>query len=492
MADIFRHNGYRTGHFGKWHLGDNYPFQPHNRGFDESVHHKGAAITHTPDYWNNDYFDDHYWDKDELKQYKGYCTDVWFEQAINFIDECRKEAEAFFVYLPTNCPHGPLYVPDRYREPYKHLGNSVSSFFGMIANIDENIGKLDAYLESNDLKNDTILVFMTDNGGTVGVELFNAGMRGRKGDLTEGGHRVPCFIRWPNGDLKHGDDLDQPTQVQDILPTLMGVCELSEPDGFQCDGSDLGRLLVGQESRELDERRLVVQCTRRPGIPFEGESCVIWGRWRLVNQMELFNVDDDPQQQTNVAVQNTAVVTELTKHYAQWWNSVEESIHRTNVFPIGGKETKVVNLCLYDWDDYEGEQNIYHQYSIRGGVSSHGHWQAEILQAGDYLFEMRRWPREAEASIASGLPEYHAEDDVFPEGVSLPITQASLTVQGQNRRITVNQDEDVVRVKLHLDKGEAAIDSAFYDKNGHILCGVYYLTVRALHNQTFGGSDALC
>ena len=81
IVEIFKDNGYRTGHFGKWQLGDTYPFRPHDRGFEESIHHKGAAITQSPDYGNNDYFDDYYWEKDELWKYQGYCTDVWFAEA---------------------------------------------------------------------------------------------------------------------------------------------------------------------------------------------------------------------------------------------------------------------------------------------------------------------------------------------------------------------------------------------------------------------------
>ena len=477
MADIFKDNGHRTGHFGKWHLGDNYPFRPHDRGFEASIHHKGAAITQSSDYWNNDYFDDHYWDKDELKRYKGYCTDVWFAEAMKFIDLCVDEAKPFFLYLPTNCPHGPHYIADYYRTPYRHLGHGLASFFGMITNIDENMSRLDTFLALKGLKENTIVIFMTDNGGTVGVPFYNAGMSGRKGTLTEGGHRVPCFIRWPKAEFKHGQDLDHPTQVQDILPTLISLCGLNPPNGFSCDGTDLSPILVGEECAAIDERKLIIQFTKRPPMPQKGDAAVIWKKWRLVSGKELYDVESDPGQENDVADEHPEIVEELDTHYREWWRSVEATIQRINVFPVGGEKTQVVDLCLYDWDDYEGDANNTLQLTVREGARIFGDWHIEVEETGDYLFEMRRWPREAETAIAAGLPEYQAEDDVFCEGVSLPITEAHLSVQGQSRQIEVSPPDEAARVELRLEKGKATVQCVFRNANGDVLCGVYYLTI---------------
>lgn len=480
MADIFRANGYQTGHFGKWHLGDNYPFRPHDRGFDASIHHKGAAITQTPDYWNNDYFDDHYWDKDEVRQFKGYCTDVWFREAIAFIEECREVSAPFFLYLPTNCPHGPHYVPDQYRELYRHLGHKLSSFFGMIANIDENITRLDEFLKENELKENTILMFMTDNGGTAGVEYYNAGMRGSKGTLFEGGHRVPSFIRWPKRNLNHGQDLKQVTQIQDILPTLMALCRLDAPEGFYCDGVDLTPILLGGESETLNERKLVVQFTRRPPVPQKHDACVIWQNWRLISGKELYDIGNDSAQENDISNEFPEIVAELKRHYEAWWQGIEPSIQRVNAFPVGGENTQVVDLCLFDWDDFEGEANNTSQRSVRQGARIFGDWHIQIEKSGKYAFEMRRWPSEAEAAIAGGVDEYHAEDDIFPEGTSLPITKALLVVQGKNREIAVGQNDATVSATLSLEKGKTTIRSVFCDQDDEVLCGVYYLRIRCL------------
>ena len=198
LADILADNGYHTGHFGKWHLGDNYPYRPQDRGFHETVHHPAWGITSAADHYGNDYFDDHYRHKDEIKRYRGYCTDVWFEEAMRWMQGCHSRSEPFFAYIATNAPHGPLWVPDEFRQPYLDgIRRDEASFFGMIANIDANMARLERFLLDNGIRDNTLLIFMTDNGTATGQEIYNAGMRGRKTSLYEGGHRVPCFIRWP-------------------------------------------------------------------------------------------------------------------------------------------------------------------------------------------------------------------------------------------------------------------------------------------------------
>jgi len=218
MPEILREAGYATALFGKWHLGDTHPYRPMDRGFDLAVWFKGWGITSVVDYWNNDYFDDTYYRNDKLTQFGGYCTDTWFDQAMQWMETRQKTGEPFMVYLAINAPHAPLYVADKYREPYNKLGHELASFFGMIANIDENMGRLDAMLERTGLKENTILIFMTDNGATAALDYYNAGMRGGKMSLYDGGHHVPCVIRWPAGNLARHAEIPDLIQVQDILP----------------------------------------------------------------------------------------------------------------------------------------------------------------------------------------------------------------------------------------------------------------------------------
>ncbi|MHC4271456.1 MAG: sulfatase-like hydrolase/transferase, partial [Planctomycetota bacterium] len=185
MADMFRSAGYATGHFGKWHLGDNNPYRPQDRGFDETVHHGAWGITSMADYWDNDYFDDTYEHNGKLEKYEGYCTDVWFEEAMNWMAEQQKNHQPFLCYIPTNVPHWPDLVDEKYMKMY--LGE-YSGFFGMISQFDENMGRLEQFMQKSSLKENTIFIFMTDNGTSAGADVFNAGMRGNKEQYYEGGH----------------------------------------------------------------------------------------------------------------------------------------------------------------------------------------------------------------------------------------------------------------------------------------------------------------
>ncbi|MEZ6120615.1 MAG: arylsulfatase [Pirellulaceae bacterium] len=199
LAEIFKANGYATGMYGKWHLGDAYPLRPQDQGFDDVVCHGGGGVGQTPDYFDNDYFDDTYWRNGQTEKFEGYCTDVWFREATRFISQ--HQDEPFFVYLATNAPHGPYLVDEKYRQPYDQQDRNTSRFFGMIANIDENVGRLRSFLKENNLDQNTLFIFMTDNGTAQGEGVFNADMRGKKGSEYDGGHRVPCFFYWPNGQL---------------------------------------------------------------------------------------------------------------------------------------------------------------------------------------------------------------------------------------------------------------------------------------------------
>ena len=180
-----------------------------DRGFDESLIHGGGVVGEAPDYWDNNYYDDVYFRNGQPERVKGYCTDVWFNETIQFVE--KNKDRPLFIYLPTNAAHAPFHVPEKYVKPYASQ-KGRAAFYGMIANIDENLGKLRVKLNELSLERDTILVFFNDNGTSGGVALtkdargtrngwevsgYNAGMRGRKTSPYEGGHRAACFIHWP-------------------------------------------------------------------------------------------------------------------------------------------------------------------------------------------------------------------------------------------------------------------------------------------------------
>ena len=179
---------------------DNYPYRPEDRGFTEVYRHGGGGVGQTPDVWDNAYFDGGYFHNGEIVKAKGFCTDVFFDEAHKFIRKCAGEDEPFFAYISTNAPHGPFHCPQKYLDMYKGQNDRIASFFGMITNIDDNLGATRKLLKDLGIHDDTIFIFTTDNGTASGRQIFNAGI-GQKGSEYDGGHRVPFFLHWPNGGM---------------------------------------------------------------------------------------------------------------------------------------------------------------------------------------------------------------------------------------------------------------------------------------------------
>jgi len=294
-----------------------------------------------PAYWGNDYFDDVYTKNGKDERFKGYCTDVFFDEAKAFMKKSAKAKKPFLCYLATNTPHGPFIpkpedrevIARRLRDPqFDHLSDGLkkrlANYLGMIVNIDANMGGLLEFLDDEGLADNTILIFKTDNGSLLGPQYFNAGMRGKKTELWEGGHRVPCFIRWPQGKLAKPQDIGGLTQVQDILPTLLDLCEIKPGKGPEFDGINLAPVLR-READLSDDRVIIMNYSRMPGFsnypsPHSqtqmraDQAGVLWKRWRLLEDRELYNLDSDPLQQTNVIDQHPKVVAKLRKPLAAW------------------------------------------------------------------------------------------------------------------------------------------------------------------------------
>jgi len=456
MADLFAEGGYLTGQFGKWHLGDNYPYRPQDRGFQESIWFPSSHIPSAADYWNNDYFDDVYQHNGRREPFQGYCTDVFFNEAIRWMRVCAERKEPFFCYIPLNAAHSPLFVPDEYRQPYRGQPRNVASFFGMIANIDENMGKLDEFLRDCGLRENTILIFMTDNGGTVGVNLFNAGMRGRKVALYDGGHRVPCFLRWPAGDLRPPNDIGELTHCQDILPTLVDLCGLKVPAAAKFDGISLSSLLRGQTDR-LPDRMLVVQFSRmNHPQPEKGDACVMWGRWRLVQ------VADHPE-----------VAAKMRAHYDRWWAGIAPRVNEFSPIHVGSDRENPTMLSPCDWQDVFLDQGA----QIRRGDRKNGAWNLLVEHEGQYELSLRRWPKEAATPIVSGVPEYQAVDGTYPAGVALPVAEARLRVADVDETKPVHPGDQAVTYTVNLKAGRTQLQTWLYDAEGKEICGAYYVYV---------------
>ncbi len=474
MAEVFRDSGYRTAMFGKWHLGDNYPYRPQDRGFEESVWH---ASSHTPsasDYWDNDYFDDVYWHNGRREPYHGYCTDVFFREAMNWMKERAARGERFFCYIPSNTPHGPLFVPDRYREPYRDQEPAIASFLGMIANIDENMGRLENFLEETGLRENTVLIFMTDNGTATGESVWNAGMRGKKISLHDGGHRVPFFLRWPAGKLRPPGELSALTQCQDVLPTLIDLCGLKKPRGTKFDGISLAGLLQGKAD-SLPDRKLVVQFSRmnRPR-PWFGDAAVLWKQWRLVSTNELYDVHQDPGQTNNLFEVHPEIARKLAGHYRSWWEAVAPRLHEFSPIHVGSDAEPLTMLTPCDWQDVFLDQ----QRQIRVAQRKNGLWSLSVERDGLYEFALRRWPYEADAAISAGLPSYQGVDGKYSEGKAVPIARAGIQAGAVEHDAAVADGAKVVRFTFPLKKGLVSLRTSFEGRDGKEICGAYYVYVR--------------
>ncbi len=399
MAEVFRANGYRTAMFGKWHLGDNYPLRAEDQGFDHVVRHGGGGIGQTPDWWGNDYFDDHYWKNGKVLRMEGYCTDVWFREAMAFIRTNRNRP--FFVYIATNAPHAPYRVPVAYAERYTKKGvpAPMAAFYGMITNIDENIGKLRLLLEELNLARKTILIFTTDNGTSAGwqpqrrmMKGFNAGMRGRKGSVYEGGHRVPFFIHWPDGGLVGGRDVDQLTAHIDVLPTLIDLCDLTKPAGPPLDGTSLRAILYG-DRQALRDRVLIVH-SQRIQFPEKGRNYVVMtDRWRLVNGSALYDIRRDPGQRRDVASEHPHVVAGLQAAYERWWRSLTPVFRKYVRIHVGSDAENPTRLTAHDWHCLAIKDCPWNQRHVEQDAGGNGYWTLYVRRAGRYRISLYRWPR---------------------------------------------------------------------------------------------------
>ena len=388
VAELLSRAGYRTGIFGKWHLGDTYPMRPQDQGFAESLCHKGGGIGQTPDKPNS-YFNPILWHNGRRVKSDGYCTDVFVDAAIEFIKSASDEP--FFVYLPTNAPHTPLEVSPRYSDPYKAQGldDTTAKVYGMVTNIDDNFGRLLAALESAGVRDDTVVLFFGDNGPQQ--NRYNAGLRDRKSWTYEGGIRNACFVQWP-GRFPGSRTIDQIAAHIDVLPTLLSLAGVEMPDDLSLDGIDLSGLLRGDRQR-LPDRTLYFQCHR--GLePKQYQNCAaVTERYKMVGfpgtfgdetldtsgepALELYDISADPGEQNDLAAARPEVLAKLRTGYEKWFADVRSTRQfMPGVIQVGSEAENPVRLCRYQDGSY------------RDGVP-HG-WQVSVERQGRYRFTVNR------------------------------------------------------------------------------------------------------
>jgi arylsulfatase A-like enzyme len=424
LAEMFASAGYRTGIFGKWHLGDNYPSRPFDQGFDESLVHRGGGMVQPADPPGGGYFDPILVHNGKQEKARGYCSDVFTDAAIEFIE--KHKDQPLFAYLAFNAPHTPLQVPNDYHQRYQSLGldDATARVYGMVANIDDNLGRLLARLKALGLDERTIVIFMTDNGPQQ--PRYNGILRDRKGSVYDGGIHVPCLVRWP-GRLRAGAKVAQVAAHIDIAPTLVEACGIDAPAGVRFDGTSL---LAALEGKEHAPERLLFFQWHRGDVPVRYRACAVRGpRYKLVQaagradagaftpEWALYDMESDPAEQHNVIEQHRALADEMKAAYDRWFDDVGS----TRGYPAprivaGTTHENPLTLTRQDW---RGERAGW-------GGNGLGHWDVEFA-AGEYDVTLRvpAESRESTARLAIGdielvRPLPAGSDRVVFRGLTIP------------------------------------------------------------------------
>ena len=388
IAEMLKQADYATGIFGKWHLGDNYPSRPGDQGFDESLIHLAGGMGQVGDFTNyfkkeTSYFDPTLWHNNQPEYYEGYCSDIFTDNAIDFIKKNHKKP--FFCYLSFNAPHTPLQVPDEYYQLYKELDplngfnsddlhgiemsekdkEAARKVYGMVTNIDDNLAKLFREIEELGIKENTIIIFMTDNGPQQ--IRYVGGMKGRKSSVYNGGIRVPFYLQYP-AKFKKPKDIEGMAAHIDLLPTLAELCNAPLPKDRKIDGKNLLPLI---ENRWVEERSFYSYWTRKYPELYNNMA-LQRGDYKLVGRtdfdavlrdFELYNIGKDPNERYNIINQNIEIAADLKLEMDETYSELINS--RNFVSPpritIGSEHE---NPIFLNRNDAGGERGVWNQEEL--------------------------------------------------------------------------------------------------------------------------------
>ena len=405
IAEILKEADYSTGIFGKWHLGDNYPFRPSEQGFDESIIHLAGGIGQVGDFTNyykgnTSYFDPILWKNNKKNQYDGYCSDIFAENAVKFIE--KNKNKPFFCYLSFNAPHTPLQVPKKYYNMYKDLDPEVGfideslaskmsekdkedarRIYGMVTNVDDNVGKVLNKLTELGIEEETIIIFMTDNGPQQ--FRYNSNMKGLKGTVYNGGTRVPFYIKYAEK-FKNSKVISRMSAHIDILPTILELCNLKIPSDRKIDGQSLVPLI---NSKPFNDRHLFSYWTRRfpekyINMSIQNDNYKLVGNNDYngkIKDFELYDLIADPLESKNVINQNI----EIAKSFKiEMDNSIDDLLSSENIKNppriIIGSEFE--NPTVLNRNDASGERGIWAQNDI------YSYWKVNFKK-GTYDFKFK-------------------------------------------------------------------------------------------------------
>lgn len=465
VAEIMRDAGYATSIFGKWHLGDNYPMRPQDQGFDEVLVHRGGGIGQESDPPGGEgkYTNPILFHNGEQVTGKGFCTDIYFNKAMEWIEEKKKEDKPFFVYLSTNTPHTPVAdVPEELYQKYKKLNLNNNQFpqssghplpeesdtdrrariFAMIENIDQNIGKLFDELSDLDLTDNTMVIFLTDNGPNG--NRYVAGMRGYKTMVYEGGIRSPLLIQWPNGKLIPGTRNNKVVAHIDIFPTILEACEITLPTNIEIDGRSFLPLLRG-ENLEWKDRSIVLQAHRgnRP-LPYHNFA-LRTNDWKLLHSsgflkenfigkplFELYDMINDPLEMTDLAMSKPEIVNQLKMKYDEWYTDVSSTRidnYASPRIPIGTIYENPVVLTRQDWQQINENPWLEH---------ATGYWRLKASENNNYNILVRFRKKGISGEVILNINNkiikgklVAGENEIVFESINIPEGEIDLQVQLQ-------------------------------------------------------------
>ncbi len=441
IAENLKAAGYRTGIFGKWHLGDNFPVRPSDKGFEECLHHTAGGVGQAGDPPGNTYFDPILRHNNVPQKYEGYCNDIFFQEAMKFAE--KNKDQPFFIYLATNLPHLPLQVAEKYVAPYRKYGvNEINAkTYGMIANIDENVGFLMERLQELNLEENTIVIFLSDNGprtsrqkDDVYPDRYNAGLRGTKSSIYEGGIRVPFLIRWPNK-IRAGLKLPHIAAHIDVMPTLLDACGAEPIDNDRIiDGQSL-LPLVTQSNPQWPDRTLFFQHNANHEPLMYSHFAARSQRYKLVqpypnprdqlldigefdiaaqlDNLELYDIEKDPSEIDNLASSHPQVIATMMESYENWYRDVTAELNYWDPQRIylGAPEENPTLLSRFDLQT----------------MTRLPYWSARVTRAGTYRFTLTFPPASRDStanvrfgSVQASKPISAGETACIFESVTLP------------------------------------------------------------------------
>lgn len=434
LAEALKDAGYATGLFGKWHLGDTYPYRAQDQGFDEVLMHLGGGIGQPSTPEGSNYFNPILWENGVEKQFNGYCMDVYTDATIAFIEQHKDRP--FFAFLATNTPHTPLEVPERYSKPYMDAGlpEKTSIIYGMTTNIDDNFARVLEKLEQLNIAQDTIVIYMSDNGPKIfhPEQRFRAGQRGEKTGVYQGGIRSPFFFRWPAKYPGHRTLSTRAAHI-DLMPTLLSAAGIDH-DKHTFDGHDVLPLIEGEEV-SWAERILYFQWHRGNEPEPYRNFTVLNERFKLVQNrnkfdtsqaadFELYDLINDPGETTNVAAQYPEVLEHLKASYDQWLIDVSQDRGYPEMPTwVGSDLENPVLLTHQDRRDSPrwGNDTFYPEANWPVKILKQGKYQARLtlfksspangkvfLKLGETIFE---------GTIAKGSKEASVDMNVSENGV---------------------------------------------------------------------------